>query len=256
MSLSGLLKMTFIGLGFSALMACSDSPSNNETGQASQAAPEAQAATEAAPADSKPTEVVAPAGQYQIDPNHARVAFSVNHLGLSNYIARFTDYQVIIDLRPDDPSASSVSASIKPASVVTDYVGDYKATHADSPFDSWDEALAQDERFLDAGNHPQITFDSTRVTDLGNGELEIQGDLSMRGQTHPVTLTAQIVGDVAEHPFTGLGAIGFSARGSFDRTLFGMTHLTSPPLVGKQVTLLFEGEFLQMAEETPAAAAE
>lgn len=248
MSLSGVFKTSIGSLGLLALVACSD-PQPAATEKPPQAAAEAKTETQA-------TQVVAPAGQYQIDPNHARVAFSVNHLGLSNYVARFTDYEVIVDLRPNDPTASSVSASINSASVVTDYAADYKATHADSPFDSWDQALAQDDRFFDAGNHPQITFDSTRVTDLGNGELEIMGNLSMRGQTHPITLTAQIVGDVAEHPFTGLGAIGFSATGSFDRTLFGMTHLTSPPLVGKQVTLLFEGEFNQMAEETPAAAAE
>lgn len=235
------LKSTVAGLSLLALAACSE--------------PEAPAKKEAPKAETKPqpTQAEAPAGRYQIDPNHANVGFSVSHLGLSNYVARFAGFDVVIDLQPDKPSASSVSASIDPTSVRTDFMGDYKATHEDSPFDSWNEALAQDERFFNAGQYPQITFESTGVSDKGNGKLEITGDLSLRGQKHPVTLQAEIVGDVAESPFTGNGAIGFSATGSFDRTQFGMDHLTSPPLVGKEVTLLFEGEFNQIVEETPAA---
>lgn len=235
-----LIKFSIAGLGLLALAACSEPQT-----PANQAAPKPEA---------KPTRVDAPAGQYQIDPNHARVGFSVQHLGLSNYVARFAEFDVIVDLRPDDPSASSVSVSIDPTSVRTDYVGDYKATHQDSPFDSWNEALAQDERFFNAGEHPQITFDSTAVKDLGGGKLEIQGDLSLRGQTHPVTLQAELVGSKPKHPFMAdRGAIGFTATGSFDRTQFGMDYLTNPALVGKDVTLQFDGEFLQVVEEAAAS---
>lgn len=242
------LKYSIAGLGLLALAACSDPEP-----PAQEAAPKAEAKSKPEP---RATQVQAPAGQYQVDPNHAHMAFSVNHLGLSNYVARFAKFDVIIDLQPDNPSASSVSASIDPTSVRTDFMGDYKATHEDSPFDSWNQALAQDERFFNAGQYPQITFDSTSIKDKGAGKLEITGDLSLRGQTHPLTLQAEVVGNVAESPFTGNGAIGFSATGSFDRTAFGMDYLTDPPLVGKEVTLLFEGEFNQMVEETPAAATE
>lgn len=238
-----LIRSIVIGSTILALSACSEPEPPARQAQQASAEPSQAAA---------PTRVAAPAGLYRIDPNHANIGFSVSHLGLSNYVARFSEFEVSINLVPDDPAASSLQATIYPASVKTDYVGDYKATHKDSPFDSWDQALAQDERFFNAGQYPEIRFNSTSIKDTGSGTLQITGDLSMRGQTHPVTLAAELVGDLAEHPFSGIGAIGFSASGSFSRSQFGMDHLTNPPLIGDEVTLLFEGEFNQVVEEAAA----
>jgi len=193
----------------------------------------------------QPVVIEAPAGTYRIDPTHAQVAFSIRHLGLSNYIARFTKYDVSLEFDPDNLSASSVTATIWPSSVRTDYMADYKATHPDSPFDSWNKALANDERFFNAGEYPTIEFRSTGVEQTGPGEMDITGDLTLLGKTHPVTLQAQVVGSASEHPMSGVGAIGFKATGSFERSQFGMDYLLNPPLVGDEVTLLFDGEFQQ-----------
>lgn len=220
-----------------ALSACS--PSTPPAGQKTAAVPEAA-----------PAQITAPAGQYALDPAHSSLSFRVNHLGLSTYVARFSKFTATLNLDPANPAASSVTATIDPKSVRTDYSGDYKAGHPQSPYGSWDEDLALSPKFFNAGAHPQITFTSTSVEQAGPGKLRINGNLALLGQTHPVTLEAAVVGS-GLHPFTKRGAVGFSATGSFNRSGFGMTHLLQPLLVGDAVTIQFEGEFQQA--ETPAS---
>ncbi|MEM9313410.1 MAG: YceI family protein [Pseudomonadota bacterium] len=232
-------------LAAAVLAACSEERST--TVPATSEAPIAAAEVTAEVAEEFSIDV--PAGSYGIDRTHANMGFSVPHMGLSNYVARFATYDVSVDLDPENIAASSVSVTIDAGSITTDYDGDYKGTHANSPFDSWDEDLARSDKFFDADNYPQISFVSTSVEPLGSDQLRINGDLTLRGQTHPIVLDARVVGAVAEHPFTSAAAVGFSAQGSFARSEFGMTHLLSPPFVGDEVTLQFDGEFHQAAAE-------
>ena len=214
------------------------------------------ASSEAAPpSDQKPAaetqasaRISAPAGRYEMDRNHARLQFRVGHLGLSNYVVRFNKFDMALTLDPDNPSASSVTVTVDPTSVDTDYPGEYKAGHPTSPFQSFDEDLAQSPKFFNAAQHPQITFKSTKVEQTAPDKLRVTGDLTLLGKTHPVTLDATVVGAMAAHPFTKRGAIGFSAVGTFSRSTFGMTHLLlQPPIVGDAVTVQFDGEFQQAA---------
>ncbi len=240
-----------------ALAACNQPapPAESSAGEAMAAASTAAAAmpsaeTPAAPSvEATAVKIEAPAGKYAIDRNHAMMAFQIDHLGLSNYVARFTDYSVSLDLDPADISASSVKVNIKAASIAADYPGDYKASHAKTGFESWAEDLAKSDKFFNSEKYPDITFESTSVEDAGDGSLEVVGDLTLLGKTQSVTLNVDVVGSAAAHPFTGAGAVGFSARGSFKRSGFGMTHLVDPPLVGDEVTLLFEGEFNQVPQD-------
>ncbi|MDZ7784522.1 MAG: YceI family protein [Halioglobus sp.] len=114
--------------------------------------------------------------------------------------------------------------------------------------------MANDERFFNAGEYPTIEFRSTAVEQTGAGKMDITGDLTLLGKTHPITLQAEVVGSASEHPMSAVGAIGFTATGSFKRSQFGMDYLLTPPLVGDEVTLLFDGEFQQQtgAGETEA----
>lgn len=245
-------------LSASALMltACSQSAPPEE---AAAAAP-----TEAlAPgADSAPTVQVskdfaaidAPAGRYSIDPTHAYLGFEVTHLGLAGYHARFERYDISIDIDPENIGGASVEVTIDPKSVSTGYPGDFKATHADSPFATWDEALAMGEKFFNAGQYPEIKFVSTSVQQTGDKTLTVVGDLTMLGQTKPVTLEVEMGGVLEKHPFANVPALGLSATAKFNRSDFGMTHLVGPTLVSDEVTLHFEGEFRQAPPPEPEAA--
>lgn len=193
-------------------------------------------------ASAAPLEV--PAGAYALDPNHSSLHFSVVHLGFSNYMARFDEFDADVTLG-EAIGDSSVRFTVDPRSISTDYSGNYKATHPDSPHASWEEDLALSENFFHAEKYPEIRFESTTVREKDNGEIAIDGELTMLGQTHPVTLNGKIVGQ-GEHPFSGAPAIGFSFEGSFDRSTFGMEHLIGP--VSDKVRVHFEGEF-QKAED-------
>lgn len=195
------------------------------------------------------TPLKAPSGLYELDPNHASLRFSVEHVGLSQYYLSFSDYKVSVQLLADKPEASTVSLRIDPLSVTATYSGDYQATHKDSPFKTWEEALARSPKFLNADEHEEITYTSKAVSADGNGRWRIEGELTLLGQTKPVELIAQLTGSYAEHPFTGKGAIGFSARGQFNRSEFGMDHLVKPGIVGDVVTVHFDGELHQVVAD-------
>ncbi|MGH6718110.1 MAG: YceI family protein [Alphaproteobacteria bacterium] len=196
-------------------------------------------------------ELKAPAGTYKLDPNHASLTFKINHLGLSNYTARFTRFDAQLQLDPTDITKSSITVTVDPASVRTDYPGDYKAGHQKSPYENWDQDLAQSPKFFNAGQFPQATFRSTKVEQAGAGKLRVTGDFEFLGQTLPVTLEVSLVGSYDKHPFNQRGAVGFTAVGALNRSAYGMTHLLQPSvLVGDAVTLQFEGEFQQPAQST------
>lgn len=249
-------KHLILFAGAFALVACAESPEpTSQPATSPQSAPAVEQGTSndsaAGMVVNEPVQISidAPAGRYQLDPNHASLDFSVKHLGVSNYVMRFTDFDVTLDLDTEDLSASSVSVVVDPASIRTDFSGDYKGTHPDSSFASWDEDLALSGNFLNAGEYPEITFTSTRVAPGDDGTIQITGDLEMLGTTRPVTLAATLVGAEQTHPMMGVGFIGFSATGTFNRSDFGMTHLVNPPLVGDAVTLRFEGELLQAQDD-------
>ena len=195
-------------------------------------------------------DIAAPSGKYVNDPTHSTLQFSLSHLGLSNYIARFSDYSVEMSLKADEIAASKVIVDINSQLIKTDYRGDYKFTHPKSSFDSWEEDLAFSEKFFNATIYPRIIFKSSKVSYSPNGDLRITGNLTLLGQTRPVVLSGKIIGSIAKHPFTERGAIGFSVSGTFERSSFGMDFLLDPPLIGDDVTVTYEGEMLQVPQSS------
>lgn len=196
-------------------------------------------------------ELTAPAGTYKLDPHHASLVGKVQHMNLAPYNVRFSKFDVTLTLDPKNLPASSVEVTVDPASVRTDYTGDYKATHQDSPFNSFEEALAQGPKFFNAGQFPAMTFKSTKVESQGKGRLKITGDMTLLGKTQPLTLDVTVTGAMAEHPFTKVGALGFSATGTLKRSLFGM-DIGVGKFLGDEVTVYFDGEFKQQVAPPPA----
>lgn len=187
-------------------------------------------------------EVKAPAGEYKLDPYHSTLTAKVMHLGLAPYAVRFSRVEATLKFDPAKLANSSVTVSIDPASVETGFTGDYVATHKGTPYKTFDEALARDGKYFNAGKFPVITFKSTSVKPGPKG-LKVTGDLTFLGQTHPVTLDTTLAGSMEKHPFTQKGAVGFSATGTFTRSAWGMTG--TQQFLGDEVTLTFDGEFHQ-----------
>jgi len=240
-------KKTFLSIGLTVgalalLGACGQQPENT----ASAAEGNTAAVGEVAVA---PVKLEVPAGVYKLDRNHALLQWSVSHLGLSNYTAKFTRYDATVTIDPQKLEGSKIELTIDPTSVRTDFPGDYVGTHKGSPHKSWDEALAQDEKFLNGGKFPNITFTSTNIERTGPNLAKVTGDLTFLGVTKPVSMNVSIIGQSANHPLLGKPAIGFRAEGKFNRSDFGMEK--SP--IGDEVTVVFDGEF---HPAQPAASAE
>ena len=198
------------------------------------------------PAAPAPIAIAAPAGDYVVDPNHASVNFSLQHLGLSFYNLQFRTYDATVSFDPANIANSKVTATIKPTDILAGYPGDYVANHPGTKFKSWEDDLADSTNFLDAGQYPTITFVSTSVEPSGERTAKVTGDLTLKGVTRPVTLDVTFAGETAAHPFAKVPAIGFSATGAFKRSDFGFDYLL-PNIVGDEVKLQIDGDFIQKA---------
>lgn len=177
--------------------------------------------------------VEASGGNYELEKTHAFLTWRVKHNGLSNYTARFTDFDASIDFDPENPVNSSVTATINPLSVETDHPTN----------DSWNDKLATDKKWFNGEEFPQIVFQSTGVEQTGEFTGIITGNLTLLGVTKEVQLTATYNGTGNAPWFGTRDIIGFSARGSITRSDFGMTALV--PNIGDEVEIIIEAEFVE-----------
>ena len=152
------------------------------------------------------TQAPAKSTTWKIDPAHSNVEFAVKHLMISTVKGLFTDVEGEIVIVEGDPSKSSVSATLKAASI------DTRTGQRDDHLRSAD--------FLDAANFPEITFKSTRISG-DESEFEVVGNLTIRGVTRPITLDVTNEG-AGKDPWGG-DRIAFSATTKLDRRDFGLT---------------------------------
>ncbi|MDR2129310.1 MAG: YceI family protein [Burkholderiaceae bacterium] len=156
---------------------------------------------------------------YEIDSSHTFPRFSYRHQGLSTQLSSFrqTTGVVVYDAQA---KTASVNVSIDMGSV-------------NSGFAPLDEHLRANDMF-DVAQYPTATFRSTRVVFSGDKPVRIQGDLTIKGVTRPVTL--EVIDFVAiRHPSKNKPAIGAQAITKIKRSEFNAgTHV---PLVGDEVTI-------------------
>jgi len=176
-----------------------------------------------------------PSGTYRLEPTHGSIIWKISHLGLSHYTARLNHFDATITLDSEHPENSSVTATIDPTSVDTDY------PNADKK--DFNAEIAYEDKFFNANKFPHITFQSTGIELTGGNTGKITGDLTFLGVTKPVTLDVTLNGTLPEHPMTKTAAIGFSAHTTVDRGAFGMDY--GAPYIGNDVEVLIEAEFLK-----------
>ncbi len=188
------------------------------------------------PALAQDDPAAAPSGQYVADLAHTSVLWRINHFGLSNYTARFTQVSAELDWNRDDPSQSQLVVRIDPLSVETEF-----------PFpevEDFDATIGGAEHML-AGQ--PIEFRSTAITITGENSGTVTGDLTFRGETHPATLDVVLNSSMAEHPMDKLAKLGFSATGILDRTDWGLDF--APDALSNEVELVIETEFIPASAE-------
>jgi polyisoprenoid-binding protein YceI len=176
----------------------------------------------------------APSGTYKLDTTHASLNWKVRHMGLANYVSRFTKFDAEIKYDAANPAKSSVRVTIDPKSVRTDYPFPEKV--------DFDAKLAG-ENFFNAAKYPEIKFVSTGMKKTGPTTGRMTGDLTLLGVTKPVTLTVTLTGALKEHMFTKKPALGFSATGTVKRSDFGMKY--GIPGIADDVQLDINAEFMK-----------
>jgi polyisoprenoid-binding protein YceI len=174
------------------------------------------------------------AGRYELDVAHTAVEFVARHM-LTKVRGRFTEFSGTIDVA-DRPEDSSVAVEIKTASIQTDT-------------GKRDEHLKSGD-FLLIEEYPTITFTSTAVRPTGGTGFELDGDLTIKDVTKPVTLTGEFLG-------AGPGMDGktpmlaATARTTIEREDWGvnwnMAVETGGFLVSKKVDLEIEVEAHKVA---------
>ncbi len=200
-------------------------------------APKTEPVARVAPAAAPLPPMDAPAGAYAMDLSHTSVTFRISHLGLSRYTARFTRADGRLAFDPANPAAQSVTATLDAGSLQTNY-----------PTPELDFDALIEKEFLDAATYPKITFVSTKVEPTGPRTARVTGDLTLHGVTRPVVLETTFNGGYKAGKMDPSGArVGFSARGVFRRSDFGIAYgLPAPGTtmgVGDEVEVSIESEF-------------
>jgi polyisoprenoid-binding protein YceI len=141
---------------------------------------------------------VVPAGTWGIDPVHTSIGFAVRYAGIGTFRGTFDEFDAtLVDGR--------LEGSAKVASVRVD-----------------DESLAghlQSPDFFDAEQFPELRFTSKAIERDGE-RVSIQGDLTLRGVTHPVEITGTVTGPL-ENAY-GQQRLGFDLETTVNRQDYGL----------------------------------
>ena len=172
-----------------------------------------------------------PAGTYTFDPAHTTVEFIGKHM-FTKTRGRFTKAEGTIVIG-EAPEGSSVQATIEAASIQSN--SEQRDGHLMSP------------DFLNVEEWPTITFKSTGFRHTGGRSFELDGELTIKDITNPITLKGEFLG-TGNDPFGKVSA-GFTATAQFEREDYEMTWNmaleTGGWLVGKTVTVEVEVEALK-----------
>jgi polyisoprenoid-binding protein YceI len=165
---------------------------------------------------------------WNIDPTHAELEFAVKHLMISTVKGRFRTFTGTGSTNPDGTLAS-VAMQIDAKSL-------------DTNVEPRDEHLRSAD-FFDVERHPQLTFASTAIRQKGS-ELDIIGDLTIRGVTRSVTLTGEYTAP-SKDPW-GNDRAALAVGGKISRKDWGLTWNQALELggvaVGDEVKLRIEAE--------------
>jgi len=171
---------------------------------------------------------------WNIDPAHAAAEFKVKHMMISNVKGQFHKVTGSLTLDESNLANSRVEAVIEAASIETR--------------DPQRNGHLKSADFLDVENFPTLSFKSTRVSVIGDGELAVEGDLSIRGVTRKVSFSVEGPTPPTKDPW-GNTRIGLSATTKINRKDFGLTWNaaleTGGILVGEEVTITLDVEFLK-----------
>lgn len=179
---------------------------------------------------------------YAIDTGHSNVGFSVRHF-FSKVPGSFKKFSGTLVYDAAKPAEASVKAEIDAASI-------------DTRHEKRDGHLRSEDFFF-VEKHPTLTFESTKVTPAGEGKFKVDGNLTMRGVTKPVTMDVTYLG--GGEVGNGESRIGFEAVTKVNRKDFGInwnrTLDQGGLMLGDDVEIRIDIEAVHKSEAKAEAAA-
>ncbi len=167
----------------------------------------------------------AAAMHYSLDTDHTSVIVAWDHFGFSHPTADIPGTKGTIVFDKDHPAQSRVDVTL-PITKIDTHVPLLTK-----------EFLGAD--YFDTAKYPSAVFHSTKVTATGDNKFDVEGNLTLKGITKPVTLHATL-NKQGMHPMVKKEAIGFDATASFKRSDFKLDKYV--PAVADEVTLTISTE--------------
>ncbi len=144
---------------------------------------------------------------WRLDPAHSELTFKVKHLMISSVTGRFKDFTLSVETA-DEQFAEPTNIVLTAETASVDTHNGQRDNHLRSA------------DFFDAEGHPELIFKGTRYTRNGD-EATLTGDLTIRGNTHTITLQVE-PGGIVTDPYGQVKA-AFSVSGKISRKAFGLT---------------------------------
>jgi polyisoprenoid-binding protein YceI len=179
--------------------------------------------------EATPTSTGLPAGSWTLDPTHSSAGFAVKHMVVATFRGRFDRFDATLSV--DQDSAELIGTVDVGSLKVKD---ENLQAHLGSP------------EFFDLERYPELTFRSTAIRRDGD-QLTIDGELTIKGHTHPVQARGTIAGPAIT--FGDVPKVGITLEAIIDRTEFGLEWNAPLPKGGfaleNEVKLTVELELAQ-----------
>lgn len=144
---------------------------------------------------------------WNVDASHTTVSFVVRHMMVSKVRGDFSDIEGKIEGDPENLENVKVSFRIGVDSISTN--NEDRDNHLRSA------------DFFDVENHPNMTFESTKIEKVSDNEYKLTGNLTIRGTTKETTFDVEYLGK-GKNPW-GVEVVGFEANTTISRKEFGLT---------------------------------
>jgi polyisoprenoid-binding protein YceI len=171
---------------------------------------------------------------WNIDPAHSIAEFKVKHMMISNVKGRFSKLSGALVFDESNLGNSRIDVSIEAASIHT--ADEQRDAHLKSP------------DFFDVEKFPALSFKSKGVRVVKDGELSVEGDLTIHGVTRSVSFSVEGPTPPSKDPWGNI-RIAVSATTKINRKDFGLTWNaaleTGGILVGEEVTITLDVQFVK-----------
>lgn len=167
---------------------------------------------------------------WNADPMHSKLTFSVTHLGISSVDGLFNKFNASATTNKADFSDAVFELSVEVPSINT------QVEMRDNHLRSAD--------FFEVEKYPSMTFKSTSITKVSKDKYKLNGNLTLRGITKPVTMDLWYRGTI-ENAQSKSTVSGFQLTGIVKRSDFGVGPKFPSPILSDEVQIKADGEFIK-----------